>query len=188
MCQDLNTLDGFNIAVEILGFNFFVLQILGKILGHFFGECCGDNAETALYCSLCLDNKILDLAAVSSHHPFIPSLGRRGNTLKNRPDNHFGINETSRTNDLFDDAFTFFLFVIGRSCRCVNHLPNTLFKFWIFERAVILCRWQSKTEFNQCIFSRLVAGKHGAELWHSHMRFIDNGEKIWCAICLVREI
>ena len=137
--------------MQIFGFNFFLFEIHRKILSHFLGKRCCDNTKTFFDCHFCFFYKVLNLTSV--------------NTLfKNRSHNNFWINKPCRTNDLLNNLLAFFLFVFSWRCSRINHLPNTLFKFGIFERTIVCRRRQPKSEINECLFTRLISCVHRTDL------------------------
>ena len=69
-------------------------------------------------------------------------------------------------------------FILVRRCGNKQHLIDLTLKFAEFQRAVILCRWQTESEIHQGRLSGLISGIHSADLRHCDMGLVHDHAKI----------
>ncbi|CAB4874113.1 unannotated protein [freshwater metagenome] len=145
--------------MEILHLDAHPPQVVGEILGHLLCQCRDENSLV-----LCdsLPNALEDVVNLS--------FGRFHDDL--------GIDETRRTDDLFDDAVDNTHLVFAGCCRKINLLTNSVQKLWPFEWSIVESAGKAKTVFDQCSLARRVAFIHGTDLWHGHVRFVNDDDEI----------
>ena len=69
-------------------------------------------------------------------------------------------------------------FILVRRCGNKQHLIDLTLKFAEFQRAVILCRWQTESEIHQGRLPGLVSGIHTPDLGHCDMGLVHDHQKI----------
>ncbi len=136
-------------------------QIVCQVLCHTLGEC-GD--EYAFLCGRACTN-----------------LGNQVvNLVLDCPDFHFGIDKSGGPDDLFNHhAFRLLKFIVSRCGADINNLLHHLFPFIKCQRTVIQCRRKTEPMLDQRELARPVTEVHSPDLRHSHMRFVDDKEKVF---------
>ena len=159
VADDFCTFQGINIRMKITDTDSHIFHILGKILGHSFGESCDQHFvfPGGFFCYF--RNQVVYLSLYRAHL-------------------HLRIQKTGRTDDLLGAEKLMVVFIISRGSRYKQNLVQFILKFFKTQRAVILGRGQTETIVYQCLFTVLVASIHSANLWDCLVRLINNKKKI----------
>src|SRR5262249_16038723 len=120
----------------------FLAQEISKIFCHLLGKCGGQCSTAAFNSFLCFSNKISYLAFIFAGFIY-------GTNYQ------FRINETCWASNLFNHLSLrrnrMFFFNCAWRCRSENQLPNTLFKFFKLQWAIIASGRQAETMLYQHI-------------------------------------
>ena len=159
IAHQLLPLDGLNIVVHVAHLDACGFEVISQILGHFLGER-GDQNPFSLGCaSVDFTNEIVDLAI-------------------DRTDNNLRIKQTGRTDDLLDHLTRARQLVLGRRCRNIHNLVQTVVKLVKIERAVVICARQAEAVFDQTFLAGAVAVVHGAHLRERDVALVHDKQKI----------
>ena len=136
------------------------LEVVAQFLGHAFGQRGHQGAFATLDAQLYLLNEVIDL-----------SLRRTHDDLR--------VEQAGGADELFgDDTLALVEFVIGGCGAHVDGLMGQFLKFLKPQGPVIQCSLQTEAVVHQIGLARLVSAIHGADLRHSHVALVDNGEEI----------
>ena len=141
--------------MQILDFDTTFQQIISKILSHFLGQRSHQRAFVTCHTILDFSKQIIDLPV-------------------NRAHIDLRIDQSCRSNNLFDHTVTQAKLIIARSGGKVDRLADALKEFRPFERSVVHRRRQTEAMFDQRAFATGIAFIHGADLRHGNMRFVND--------------
>ncbi|CAB4864384.1 unannotated protein [freshwater metagenome] len=145
--------------MQILDLHAHPSQIVSEILGHLLRERRDEN-PLVLYDSL----------ANALEHIVDLTLGWLDDDLR--------VDETRRTDDLFDDAVDDPHFVLAWCRRQIHLLAHSVQEFWPLEWSVVQRAGKAETVFDEGSLPRRVTFVHCTDLWDRHVGFIDDDHKI----------
>ena len=157
--QQFDTSQGVHIGMQVFDFNATLQKIIGKIFGHLLGQRSHQRTFITSHTILDFSKQIIDLPV-------------------NRTHIDLRINQSRRSDDLFDHTITQTKFIIARCGGKINRLADAFKEFRPFEWTIIHCRRQTEPVFHQRALTAGVTLIHGANLRHGNMRFIDDQQKI----------
>ncbi len=162
IAQNLNTLKRAYIAVEIIGLNALIQEVIGKLLCHLLGKRCDEHALAGGHHVVDLSQNVVDLAFGRTHI-------------------YLGIQKARGANDLLYGLLAYALLVITRRGAHVDKLRNTLLKLVKAQWAVIQRARQAKPVLYQRYLAATVALMHAAYLRDGNVTLIDDRQKALAA-------
>lgn len=90
-----------------------------------------------------------------------------------------GIEESGRSDNLFDDVFGVSRLILGWSRRNKYGLSDFLLKFFCSEWSILESGGESESILDEIYFASSIPGVHSTDLRDGDMGFIDEGHKIF---------
>ena len=141
--------------MQVFDFDATLQKIIRQILSHLLSERGDERTLVSVHTVLDLRKQIIDLPV-------------------NRAHIDLRIDQSCRSNNLFDHTVTQAKLIIARSGGKVDRLADALKEFRPFERSVVHRRRQTEAMFDQRAFATGIAFVHGADLRHGNMRFVND--------------
>ena len=157
--NQFHSLDGLDIMVHIPHLDAFLLQIIGQVLCHPFGQGGDQHTLVLLLPQTDLVQQIIDL-------PFC------------RPHFNFRIQQAGGADDLLHDLAGAAALVLGGGCADVNDLVGTVLELLKVQRSVIQRRGQAEAVIYQHLFSGPVTVIHRPDLGQHHVAFINEQQVV----------
>ena len=147
--------------MDIVGFDVVVEEIFRQFFGHSLGKRRYEHAFMAVDTREDFVHEVVDL-------------------IFRRSDIDFWVEQACGTDNLLDDdALGFSDFEVGRRRTDIDNLMNELVELFEAQRSVVECCRQTEAVFYEVLLPCPVAAVHGTNLWHAHMAFVDDGEKVF---------
>src|SRR5206468_1745147 len=160
VADDVDTLDGLDVGVDVAHADADLLQVVGQVLGHLLGE--GGDQDT-----LRGGDALADLLEQVVH------LVARG------ADDHLGVGQTRRADQLLDDAAAGLADLpLPGGGRDVERLAYVARELLEVERAVVERGREAEAELDQRLFSGAVSSVHAADLWHGDVALVDDEQVV----------
>ena len=158
--QQLNSLQGIDVTMQVTHTNTGLGEVVGKVLRHLLRQRCHQYAFIAFSPDADLFHQIINLA-----------LGRFDDNLR--------IHQARRANNLLNELTARRThFISARSRGHVDALAFAGIKLVPSKRPVIKCRRQPEAMLDQIPFTRGITLKHGADLRNCLVRLVNDGEKV----------
>lgn len=149
-----------DIAMDIIHPYAVVEQIGSEFLRHTFGESSNERSLILLPSLFDLLHEVIDL-------------------VEGRPNIDNGVEQTRRSDNLFDELATGFLqFIVGRCCGNIDGLRLQFGKLLELQWSVVGSGGESEPVFNEIRLARLVASVHGLNLRYGYMGLVNDQQEI----------
>ena len=159
VAHQLLPLDGLNVVVHIAHLDAGGFEVIGQILRHLLGERGNEHPFSLRRAGVYLADEIVDLPIY-------------------RTDNDLRIEQTGRADDLLDHLTGARQLILGRRCRNVHDLVQTVVELVKIERAVVIGTRQAESVLDQTFLAGAVAVIHGTHLRQRHMALVHDEQKI----------
>ncbi|EYU02606.1 hypothetical protein PA99_1389 [Pseudomonas aeruginosa PA99] len=159
VADDLHSLDGIDVRVQVAHPHVVIAEIIGEVLGHALGQ--GSHQHP-----LVLGHPLADLREQVIH------LGHRRAYLDLR------IDQPGGTHHLLDDPPGMFRLVGARGGGDEDGLRTHRLPLFEAQRPVVQRRRQAETVFHQGLLARAVALEHRTDLRNADVRFVDNQQRV----------
>jgi len=158
--HDLDTLQGVDVAVDVVAADPVVEEELGELLGHALGEGGDEGALAALDAQLDFLHEVVDLVVGGAH-------------LDGR------VEQAGGADDLVDDnAFGAHQLVVGGRGADVNGLRRQGFELVEGERTVVAGGRQAEAVLDEVLLAGAVAAIHGPDLRDGDVALVDHQEEV----------
>ena len=158
--DDLHALDGVDVVVHISHTDACALQIVGQVLGHFFGQGRDQDALLPGSAGVDLADEVIDLPL-------------------HRADLHEGVQQPGGTDDLLHDLARTGALVFTGGGGDINDLVQPLGKLLKVQRPVVKGAGQAEAVVHQGRLSRPVPGVHGPDLGEGDMALVNEHEEVF---------
>ena len=159
--HDFHTVEGGHVGMNVVGPHIVVQEIRREFLGHALGKRGHQHALIAFGSDENLIEQVVDLVFARSHF-------------------NLWVEEARRSDDLlYDHAFRFHEFEVGRGCRDVDDLVSHLLKLLESQGAVVEGCRQAETILHKILLACAVAAIHRVQLRHRHVALVDDQEVVF---------
>ena len=157
--DDVDALQGVDIAVHIAHADAIFLQKIGEAFRHALGEGGDEGAAAALRRLFDLAQKVVDLPLDGAHLDL-------------------WIQQPRGADDLFHHLPRLFQLVLGGRSGDADHLRHAGVELLKGEGAVVVGGAHAEAVVDQVCLARQVAVVHGADLRNGHVAFVDKHEEV----------
>ena len=160
VAEEFDPLESFDLGVHVAAADADLSVVACEVLGHALGEGGDKDALVVGSAVTDLGEEVVDLALDGT-------------------DLHYGIDEASGSDDLFDDdSCGFGEFVGARGGRDVDDLTGARFEFFEAKGTIVHCRWEAEAVVDKVLFAAAVAVPHAVELGDGDVGLVDEEEVV----------
>ena len=159
VAQDLDSLQGVDVGVQIVHLDARLAQVVRQVLRHFLRQHGDQGALLPVDAFFDFTQQVIDLAL-------------------RRPDLDRWIDQPRRPDENLDRLLRALLFVGARRGRHVDHLLDLALPLGKRQRSVVERRRQTEAVIDERDLPRPVAAVHAADLGHADVRLVDHDQGV----------